>query len=319
MSTCKLQDDLRQRIIPPLSWPNDAEESICRIPPNLPRMAVFDIQKVYEFTNEEYDLVFVPEYIEFADMGQGQTNEDACADETNTDATTFTWVSWYKTVKELQKERKWMIEPLMCVGYDDMVDPDLKQPGIPMQFSVPLVLVPPVDLGIHHHFIQLAPNTNDYELKNKFDNLTKRAQDLQKEMNAWRYGSGNAKQYKFKGRCGVTVTQSGGGGGALTNTNAQVNVDFKLNLSELVVIEEEETKGLVTAEVTDCQIKFKNDFSDVGLAYVKGGQLNPLRGDGVLTYAAFDCTDVDSDKNIPAPSFESAQTSNPNCETGGGE
>lgn len=151
-NTCETSEWLQSTQIPRLNVPNTAPEAICKAPAKIPRMAVFDIRAEYGFTEDEFDIVIDPDYVQtdgsIVASAAGDTEE--CVENSDTSTDSFTWVDWLTPISELAGDRLWVLdgEELDCTETGDLSDdPDFKRPALPMaSFNVvlPVPLTPPV-------------------------------------------------------------------------------------------------------------------------------------------------------------------------------
>lgn len=151
-NTCETSEWLQSTQIPGLDVPNTAPEAICKSPAKIPRMAVFDIQAEYGFTEDEFDITIDPVYVQTDSTVSSSAAGDAeeCVENSDTSTDSFTWVDWLTPISALAGDRLWVLdgEDLDCTETGDLSDdPDFKRPALPMaSFNVvlPVPLTPPV-------------------------------------------------------------------------------------------------------------------------------------------------------------------------------
>lgn len=142
-TVCEASELLKQRIIPPMSPPNDAPEAVCKLPAKIPTMAALDIRAAYEFTATELDTPITPEYVEVDGSNPPATAED-CVENTDVSTGKFTWVDWLTPVKALEGDRHWIIDTeLECTEDGDLSeDTAFKRPALPMNQYTPVLPTP---------------------------------------------------------------------------------------------------------------------------------------------------------------------------------
>lgn len=142
-TVCEASELLKQRIIPPMSPPNDAPEAVCKLPAKIPTMAALDIRAAYEFTAAELDTPITPEYVAVDGSNPPATAED-CVENTDVSTGKFTWVDWLTPVKALEGDRHWIIDTeLDCTEDGDLSeDTAFKRPALPMNQYTPVLPTP---------------------------------------------------------------------------------------------------------------------------------------------------------------------------------
>lgn len=205
---CPAHDWLNEHRIPSVHDMNEADEAVCKLPPKLPDMAIYDVRKEYGFTADEVNLMLTPVYTEFTKTTTDEPYIESgltCASETDVNSNIFTWVSWYESTKEHEKNRGWIIEDTLICQTVEADNPQVKRPAVAIPF--PNLNVPPplthfgdlTDTEFHSGgdtFPDIRQKLNDVD--NMLDHIDDMLDDLENPDNNFGFGG-------FTADCNMTA------------------------------------------------------------------------------------------------------------------